>query len=108
MNRVCAVELRLYFVSILMPSLFGCLAEGIATLFVVGHVCGRLAMIKSSGSCFQLCANAAINPWFLLRECFNSHRGYNITDALANNSLTESEYTSMLLSEAIQNISQST
>ena len=45
---------------------------------------GRLAMIKISGSRFQFCAKAAINPRFLVGEGFNSHRGYNITDALAN------------------------
>jgi hypothetical protein len=41
-------------------------------------------LIKSSGSRFQFCANAAINPWFLVGECFNRRCGYNITDALAN------------------------
>jgi hypothetical protein len=64
--------------------LFDCLAEGIATLFVFGHVSGRLPLIKSSGSLFQFCANAAINPQFLVGEGFNRLRGYNITDALAN------------------------
>ena len=64
-----------------MLSLFDCLAEGIATLFVFGHVSGHFAMIKSSGLGFQFCANAAINLLFLVREGFNSH---NITDALAN------------------------
>ena len=49
-----------------MLSLFDCLAEGIATLFVFGHVSGHLALIKSSGSHFQFCANAAINPRFLM------------------------------------------
>ena len=72
------------FVSILTLSLFDCLAEGIATLFVFDHVSGRLAMIKSSGLRFQFCANAAINSQYLVGEGFNSHRGYNITDALSN------------------------
>ena len=83
-SHVWSVELRLYFVSILKLSLIDCLAEGIATLFVFGHVSGRLAMIKGSGSHFQFCANAAINPRFLVGEGFNSHCGYHITDALAN------------------------
>jgi hypothetical protein len=48
--------------------------EGIATLFVFGHVSGRLALIKSSGTRFQ----------FLVGEGLNSRCGYNITDALAN------------------------
>jgi hypothetical protein len=64
--------------------MFRLFAEGIATLFVFSHVSGRLAMIKSSGSHFQFCGNAAINPRFLVGEGFNSHRGYNITDALPN------------------------
>ena len=70
--------------SILTLSLFDCLAEGIATLFVFGHVSGSLVMIKSRGLRFQFCANAAINPRFLVRRCFNSHSGYDILDALAN------------------------
>ena len=65
-----------YFVSILTLSLFDCLAEGIATLFVFGHVYGHLALVKSSGLSFH--------------------------------SLTESAYSSMLLFDAMQNISQST
>jgi hypothetical protein len=64
--------------------LFDCLAEGIATLFVFGHVSGRLALIKNSGSHFQFCVNGAVNPWFLVGEGFNSRHEYNITDALAN------------------------
>ena len=67
-----------------MLSLFDCLAEGIATLFVLGHVSGHLALIKNSGSRFQFCTNAAINPRFLIGECFNRRYGYNITDAIAN------------------------
>ena len=67
-----------------MLYLFDCLAEGIATLFLVGHVSGRLAMIKSNGSRFQFCVNAVINPRFLVGGGFISRRGYNITDALAN------------------------
>ena len=54
--------MRLYFVSILTLSLFDCLAVGIATLFVFGHVSGHLALIKSSGSRFRFHVNAAINP----------------------------------------------
>ena len=53
--------------------------EGITTLFVFGHVSSCLAMIKCDGTCFQFCANAAINPQFLVREGFNSHSGYNIS-----------------------------
>ena len=60
--------MRLYFVSILTLSLFDCPSEGIATLSVFGHVSGRLAMIKSRGLSFQFCANAAINPRFLVGE----------------------------------------
>ena len=60
--------MRLYYVSILTLSLFDCLAEGIATLFVVGHVSGHLALVKSSGSRFQFRANAAINQRFLVWE----------------------------------------
>jgi hypothetical protein len=63
------LEFRLYFVSILTLSLFDCLEEGIATLFVFGHVSGHLALVKSSGSHFQCCANAAIDPRFLVWEC---------------------------------------
>ena len=70
--------MRLYLVSILTLSLFDCLAEGIATLFVFDHVSGHLALIKSSGSHFQFHANAAINPRF------NSCCGYDIAKALAN------------------------
>ena len=73
-----------YFVSILTLRLLACLAEGIATLFVFGHVSSRLAMIKCGGSRFQFCANAIINPRFLVRKGFNSHSGYDISDALAN------------------------
>jgi hypothetical protein len=73
-----------YFVSILTLCLFDCLAEGIATLFVFYHVSSYLALIKSGGWCFQFCMNAAINSRFLVREGFNSHCGYNVTDALAN------------------------
>ena len=76
--------MRLYFVSILTLSLFDSLAEGIATLFIFGHVSGRLALVKSSGSRFQFCANAAVNSRFLVGEDFNCLREYNITDALAN------------------------
>ena len=100
-------ELQLYFVSLVMLCLFDCRAEGITTLFVFGHVSSRLAMIKSGGSRFQFCADAAINPQFQGREGFYSHSGDNISDAL-DNKLTESAYTSMLLSEAIRNISQAT
>jgi hypothetical protein len=64
--------------------LFDCLAEGIAALFVFGPVYGGLAMTKSGGLRFQFCANAAINPRFLVREGFNGHRGCDISDALAN------------------------
>ena len=49
--------------------------EGIATLFVFGHVSSRLAPIKSSCLRFQFCANAAINPRFLVGEGFNSRCG---------------------------------
>ena len=76
--------MRFYFVSILTLSLSDCLAEGIATLFEFSHVSGHLALIKSSGSRFQFRANAAINPRFLVWECFNSCCGYDIVDALAN------------------------
>ena len=76
--------MRLYLVSILTLSSFDCLAEEIATLFVFGHVPGRLALIKSSGSRFQFFTNAAINPRFLVGEGLNCRSGYNITDALAN------------------------
>ena len=76
--------MRLYFVSILTLSLFDCLAEGIATLFVLGHVSGHLALVKSSGSRFQFHANAAINPRFLFWECINSCCGYVIANELAN------------------------
>ena len=64
--------------------MFDYLAAGIGTLFVFGHVSGHLALIKSNGSRFQFCANAAINPQFLVGECFNRRCEYNITDALAN------------------------
>ena len=77
--------MRLHFVSIMTICLFDCLEEGIARLFVFGHVSGRLAMIKSGGSRFKFCVNAAINPLFLVREGFNCHSGY-ISDALANRS----------------------
>ena len=53
-------------------------------LFVFGCVSGCLAMIKSDDLHFQLCAKAAITPWFLVKEGFNGHRGYDISDALAN------------------------
>ena len=78
------MELRLYFVSILSLCLFDCLTEGIAELFVFGHVSSRLAMIKCGGSRFQFCANAVINLRFLFRKGFNCHSGYDISDALAN------------------------
>ena len=95
-----------YFVSILTLSFFDCFAEGIATLFVFGHVSGHLALIKSNGLRFQFCANAAINPRFL-GECFNRRCGYNITDALANKlGLRISVF--MLLSDTMRNISLST
>ena len=82
-----------------MLCLFDYLAEGIATVLVFGRVSSHLAMIKNGGSCLQFCANAAIYPRFLVREGFNSHRGYNITDALANKlSRRVSVYMSMLLS----------
>ena len=68
----------------LMLSLFDCLAEGIDTLFVFSHVSGHLALVKSSGSLFQFPANAAIDPLFLVWECFNSCCGYDIADALSN------------------------
>ena len=76
--------MQLYFVCTLALCLFDWLAEGIAALFVFGHVSGRLAMIKSSGSRFQFCVNAAINPWFLVRKGFNTHSGQDISYALAN------------------------
>ena len=76
--------MQLYFVSILTLSLFDCLAGGIATLIVFSHVSGHLALIKSSGLRFQFCVNAAINPQFLVGECFNRRCGYDIADALAN------------------------
>ena len=71
-------------VAILTLSLFDCLAEGIATQFVFGHVSGHLAMVKSSGSRFQFRANAATNPWLLVGECFNTCCGYDVANALAN------------------------
>ena len=73
--------MRFYFVSMLTLSLFDCLAEGIATLFVFGHVSGHLALIKSNGLRFQFRANAVINPRFLVWECFNSCCGYDFADA---------------------------
>ena len=76
--------MRLYFVSILKLCLFDCFVEGIATLFVFGRVSGSLAMIKSGGSRFQFCANAAIIPRFLVREGLYRHSGYDISEALAN------------------------
>jgi hypothetical protein len=65
-------------------SLFDCLAEGIVTLYVFGHVSGHLALVKSSSSRFQFRANAALNPQFLVWECFNRCYGYSIADALSN------------------------
>jgi hypothetical protein len=59
-----AIELQPHLVSILTFPLFDCLAEGIATLFVFGHIPSHLSMVKCSGSCFQCCANAAIYPQF--------------------------------------------
>ena len=44
----------------------------------------HLALIKSSGSRFQFHASAAINPRFLVWECFNRRCGYDIAYALAN------------------------
>ena len=76
--------MRFYFVSILTLSCFDCLAEGIATLFVFDHVSGYLALVKSSGSQFQFRANAAINPRFLVWQCFNRCCVYDVADALAN------------------------
>jgi hypothetical protein len=64
--------------------LFDCLAGGEDTLFIFGHVSGHFALVKSSGSCFQFRTNAAINPWFLVWQCFNRCCGYNIADALSN------------------------
>ena len=84
MSRVCAVELRLNFVSVLTLCIFDCLAEGITTLFLFGHVSSHLAMSKCGASHFQFCANAAVNPLFLVRKGFNSHSGYNISIALPN------------------------
>ena len=71
-------ELQLYFVSLVMLCLLDCRAEGITTLFVFGHVSSRLAMIKSGGSRFQFCADAAIYPRFLDRIGFNSHSVYSL------------------------------
>ena len=76
--------MRFYFVSILTLSLFDSLAEEIAALFVFGHVTSHLALIKSSGSRFQFHANAAINPRFLVRECFNRCYGNDIFNARSN------------------------
>ena len=76
--------MRLHFVSVLTRSLFDCLAEGIATLFVFSHVSGHLSLVKSSDLCFQFHVNAAINPRFLVWECFNRCCGYDIANALAN------------------------
>ena len=45
-------HIRLHFVSILTFCLFDCLTEGINTLFALGHVSSRLAMIKCGGRCF--------------------------------------------------------
>ena len=62
--------------------MFDFLAEGIATLFVFGHVSSRLAMIKK-----QWLALSVLLPsirGFLLGKGLNSHGGYNISDALAN------------------------
>ena len=53
-------------------------------LFVFGQIPSHLAIIKCSGSSFQFCTNAAINTRFLVVEGFNRHRGYHITEALAN------------------------
>ena len=100
--------MRLYFVSILTLSLFDCLAEGKATLFVFGHVSGHFALVKSSGSRFQFCTNAAINPWFLVWECFNSCCGYDIVDALANELAHRiSVFVNVVVVDAMRNMSQS-
>ena len=77
-------ELRFYFVSVLTLSLFNSLAEGIAALFIFGHITRHLALIKSSGSRFQFHANAAINPRFLVWECFYRCYGNDIFDARSN------------------------
>ena len=45
---------------------------------------GRVSGTVLSSLCFQFRANAAINPHFLVWECFNSCCGYDIADALAN------------------------
>jgi hypothetical protein len=90
-----------YFVSILTLSLFDSLAEGIAILFVFGHVSGNLALVKSSGSRFQVHLNAAINPRFLVWECFNLAMGTTSSMHVVMNSLTESAYSSMLLLEEV-------
>ena len=39
-------------------------------------------MVKCGGLRFQFCPNAAIYPLFLVRVGFNSHSGYNISNAL--------------------------
>jgi hypothetical protein len=67
-----------------MLCLSDCLAEGITTLCVFGHVSSHLAMIKCGSFAFQFCTNAAINPQLLVREGFNSHYRYNIYNALPN------------------------
>ena len=100
--------MQLYFVSIVTLSLFDCLAEGIATLFVFFHVSGHLALIKSSGSHFQFCANAGINPWVLVGNVLIVAVGITSPMHFLMNSLTESAYLSMLLLEDMRNISQST
>ena len=90
-----------------MLCLFDCLAEGIAALFVVGGVSGSLAMIES-GSSLSFSANAAINPRFLVREVSKVTEGMTSPMHFLINWLTESAYTSMLLSEETRNICQST
>ena len=103
--RIMSGPLNCDFVPILMFRLFDCLAEGINYIVVFGHIPGHPSMVKCGGSHFQIYANAAIFPRFLVRVGFNSHSGYNISNALP--SLTESAYKSKLFSEAAQNISQS-
>ena len=95
-------------VSILTLCLFDCLAEGITTLFVFSHVSSRLAMIKSGGSRFQFCGNAAVNSPLLVREGFNSHSGYNISNAFPNKTifkhgmrLGRPAYSNQVINEAV-------
>jgi hypothetical protein len=72
--------------------LFDCLAEGIATLFVFGHVSGRLAMIKSSGFARML---SSIHGFWLAKDLMVTV-GTTSPMHLLINSLTESTYKSML------------